>query len=87
MSQDDTPEKDVELCNFCGGKIIDYGIEKDCENTDYSPLGKSGSCTRPKPNIMVDIRTQKEKDKDNQILALQSEVQKLRLELGVTPTC
>jgi len=41
MSNSDVPKERVNTneCAFCGGKIIDYGIENDCENTDYSPLG------------------------------------------------
>jgi len=39
---------DNEICEYCGGKIIDYGFERECENADFSPLGKKGTCTRPK---------------------------------------
>jgi hypothetical protein len=38
----------AETCEHCGGRIIDYGIEKECENNFYNVATKErGTCTRP----------------------------------------
>jgi len=39
-------------CEYCGGKIIDYGFEKECENS--GTFLKKGSCTMPEP-VIVDL--------------------------------
>jgi len=45
---------DNAICEYCGGKIIDYGIERECENADFSPFGKKGTCPRPKISVRAE---------------------------------
>jgi len=44
----------MERCPKCNGKIVDYGIEKQCENNWYNfNTGETGSCPDSSSPLVV----------------------------------